>query len=295
MKKRVAILLVMIMVMSFVGCGNERPSDSFKGENKYTQEDFIGVWVNEYDVLDSITLYENGKGEYYEHITDSSSSSSDFDWIFENGIIVISITNGKHEFKIFEENGNIFISEIEKEYIYPCFEGNTKFRYKGNEPIVARIGETVKTDSAEITIQNITFTKIVDTKNLEPSRSGITPEDDDMIYACFEFTITSYLKNEKNLDDICVISMDYNNGFIFGENMVGHYTEKDSFWGYRTYSRGGSSSGPALTISPLSTEEYRGCIECPIIVSEDKTSPIKFIIKLFSETNGYENVEIIVR
>ena len=160
-------------------------------------------------------------------------------------------------------------------------------------PIQLQLGEKAKTDLAELVIDDLSFSATVSKYNLSPDGDGYWTGDHNTTFACFKFTLTNNSKNKLDLDEICEFSIDYNNGFIYGEKMTGSYADAINAFGYIHYYEG-LGQGTSLSFDPLTPKLCRGCIECPITVAEDESSSFKIVVKLASST-GFETFEYIVR
>lgn len=159
------------------------------------------------------------------------------------------------------------------------------------ETVRLSVGETLKTDSLEITLKDLAFEGSVDIG------SGISlgASGDDMLLACLYFDIKNISKELMLVRDVLDVKVDYNEGFIYNTQDKYCYLleAEDNDPSVCTFKYDGHASGTEFKLSPLSSDKFMLAIPCAQAVSEDNTSPLKVV---FTLPNGdtAQNYEYII-
>lgn len=154
------------------------------------------------------------------------------------------------------------------------------------------VGETLKTDSLEITLKDLAFEGSVDIG----SGISIAASGDDMLLACLYFDIKNISKEPMLVRDVLDVKVDYNEGFIYNTQDKYCYLleAKDNDPSVCTFKYDGYASGTEFKLSPLSSDKFLLAIPCAQAVSEDNTSPLKVVFTLPNgdTTQSYEYIII---
>jgi len=160
------------------------------------------------------------------------------------------------------------------------------------EAVRLSVGETLKTDSLEITLKDLAFEGSVDIG----SGISLAASGDDMLLACLYFDIKNISKQSVLVRDVLNVKVDYNEGFIYNTQDKYCYLleAEDNDPSVCTFKYDGPASGTEFKLSPLSSDKFMLAIPCAQAVSEDNTSPLKVVFTLPNgdTTQSYEYIII---
>ena len=296
MKKVVALLLALLMVMALCGCGDKQEVEpdsstptsfenmygvSYEGPGTIAQEsgniskfedmDFNGLWIEKSSGA-TLDFFDDPNGKAIKRTSaDGRSSSTNFGWVLDGDcikfpyrddiIILVEQSNDSIQLKY---NDGTYIREVDY--------------YTATNTL--QLGETAETDSVVFTLNQVSFVDEVSPTTLTPSDSGGLGTSPDMCFAYLTFSLKNIGKSDCNVGEDLDFTVDYDDGYKF--EMKG---DKYSYLGIAntTINRkitGGASSGSLISLSPLTSEDLIVLIPCADVISSDATSPLKVFVSL---------------
>ncbi len=165
--------------------------------------------------------------------------------------------------------------------IFSLEEGEADLdRQEGAAPIPRSVGETIQTDSVEITLNEFAFQEAVDIgSNISLAASG-----NDMILACLSLTVKNTDKKPLTPREIMDVTVDYNDGYTYStSDKLCYLLTKRNDPDVCTFVFGKSANGADFALSPLASGEYILAIPCTDVVENDETSPLKLVFALPNE------------
>lgn len=136
-----------------------------------------------------------------------------------------------------------------------------------------QIGDIIKTDKVEITINNIEFSYDV----LPDDTSGLYthyPAESGNVYIHIDTDVKNLQKQNLNADEIMSVEADYNGGYTYRDNPI----PEDSSTGF-TYAN-------ITSIKPLESLGVRFLINCPQEV-EGSDNPLSLVFTVDNQKFGY--------
>ena len=157
--------------------------------------------------------------------------------------------------------------------------------------IIYNIGDTVSTDIVEFTLKGFDYVYHLNPKTYaekDDISGGSVGPGSDMVFANPEYEIKNISKEAIEAKDVVEFTVNYNDGFLFGMN-DGHICYiVDSPGLYWERSSSGSGRGVAMTLSPLSKEDYDIYIPANEAIDTDKKAPLLLIVTIDSSTGSEE-------
>ena len=158
-----------------------------------------------------------------------------------------------------KENEELKLELSKKDTLKSTNSSNTQKSISSNNKEIV-IGETIITDTKEVTINSISFEKTILPKNTNGYYNYYEAEEG-KVYIYINSNIKNLKKEAVNADELLSVQVDYNKGFKY----AGFSIVDDSRRGF-TYSN-------ITQINPLDTLGVHFLVDCPIEV-EESNNPV---------------------
>jgi len=152
-------------------------------------------------------------------------------------------------------------------------QNQTEEKAAKDEVSVVSIGDTIKDDRAEITINKIEFSYDVLPDNTSSFYTHYAAESG-KVYIHIDTDVKNIQKQDLGCDELMSVKVDYNNGYEYD----GFPVPEDSTTGF-TYAN-------IVGIAPLCTQGVRFLVDCPQEVEESQ-NPVKIIFTLSNKEYEY--------
>ena len=138
------------------------------------------------------------------------------------------------------------------------------------------LGDTIRTDSVEITLHDCSFQDYVKTGGGSKMYGS-----DDNILACLSFTFKNNSDAEQRVSSFMDVELDYDNGFRFNTRDLPTLLfdeDRDYFIFY--FDGAGRGTGVKVDVQPHKYGEYLLGIQCHKALAKDTTSPLTITFTL---------------
>lgn len=151
-----------------------------------------------------------------------------------------------------------------------------------SDDTIFKIGDTVETDFAQFTLNEVRFSNLIGLKSdnwLMPiNDKGGLSSGDGKIFVWYSFTVKNLEKQSVDSSDFCNIYVDYNDGYIYDDST---YT-----WQYGWSTSPGISENVGMPImEPLEEYDFWGYTKCVEDVQLNQEFPLLLVVTLPGE-NG---------
>lgn len=289
MKRKVAVcLIIAIMLVLSVGCnsntGGASKETGAKAEatDERSLDDFCQAYVDAGYMLDQSqpafeligatdgTMFDvdDKVVKIYEYVSekDLEAARKEYDLIADwpsNGKFLLETSNEKAT-EIFNSVSASASTASDKQ---------TKEKESKDKVSKINIGDTIKDDRAEITINKIEFSYDVLPDDTSSFYTHYAAESG-KVYIHIDTDVKNIQKQDLSCDEIMAVKVDYNNGYEY----EGFPVPEDSSTGF-TYAN-------IVSIAPLSTQGVRFLVDCPQEVA-DSQNPVKVIFTLSNTEYEY--------
>ncbi len=270
MKRKIAICLItVIMLVLCVGCNSNTGGASTETTDERSLSDFNQAYVDAgytldrqsqpaFDLIGAIdgTMFyiDNKVVKIYEYASDKDLE----DACKEYDIIADSPSNGKFLLETSNEKATEVFNSLGVSSSTTS-KKQTEEKAAKDKVSEVSIGDTIKDDRAEITINKIEFSYDVLPDDTSSFYTHYAAESGN-VYIHIDTDVKNIQKQDLACDELMSVKVDYNNGYEY----TGFPVPEDSSTGF-TYAN-------IVSIAPLSTQGVRFLVECPQEVEESQNS-----------------------
>lgn len=279
MKKKIyTIATILTLALSLCACSKEEQAETTQAttEVEITLPDLYGEWTDKstgdtLSISASECILEQPDGSYetalFTDIEGNIFSFNSTNYVISVDNNIITLTSDKNTFI---QNSNIQYEEFS-------------------------IGDTASTDVVDFTLKNYSYVDKLDASSLTPISSGSgLGASEGMTMFSVEYEITNNGKTELNTTTDVIISVDYNNGFIYSMNDDNTCYIVDEPYVFFKLISDGAGQGASLRVPSLTSKDYTTYIPCSDKLKTDSQSPLVINVQLPTST-GFTTVKYIIR
>ena len=321
MKKMLALLLALSIIFALCACGSKETGGNTAAKN---QEDRVAIeeielssWASGSAFITikirnlstektSMLVYFNALDANGDILCKVEASVEDLDAgqaettapykvdCAYTDIAAIDFTNYRFEDRVYRSDGHsydptvTFEADFIADYIFPISSGSDEA--VSSQPVELTLGDTIKTDSVEITVYDISYQDSVKFSN-----NGSMGASGDKILCCLDMDFKNISKQQMSPQDYLDVKVDYNEGFIYSTaDEMSYFIDQKHEGHYIFFWYGGDAQGVNSSLAPLEGSRYILAIPCVPDLAEDSTSPLKITFTLPSGET-VQTYEYIVR